>query len=95
LQQEAMSMMTATATTTTNGLAGVPGTLDVLTAGDLVDRLAGVSVDQLRALGGRLEDTHRVVKAILRERLALARRNAGWRARELAVVTDDGAEDGR
>jgi hypothetical protein len=62
----------------------LPSTLDLLSAGDLVDRLAGLTVDQLRALEGRLEDAHRVVKAILRERLALARRDAGWKARELA-----------
>jgi hypothetical protein len=57
---------------------------DLLSAGSLVDALAGLSVDQLRALEGRLEDAHRVCKAILRERLTLARRDASWRARELA-----------
>ena len=65
-----------------------PNTIDLVSAGDLVDRLAGLSVDQLRALQGRLDDTQRVVKAILRERLTLARRDAGWRARELATAED-------
>lgn len=64
-------------------------TLDILSAGSVVDALAGLTVDQLRALEGRLEDTHRVCKAILRERLAVERRNSTWRARELAIV--DGA----
>jgi hypothetical protein len=71
-------------TTATN--TDLPGTLDLLSAGDLVDRLANLSVDQLRALQGRLEDAERIVKAILRERLTLARRDAAWRARELAIV---------
>jgi len=67
-------------------IADTPSTIDLVSAGDLVDRLAGLSVDQLRALLGRLEDTQRITKAILRERLTLARRNVGWRARELATM---------
>lgn len=63
-----------------------PSTIDLVSAGDLVDRLAVLSVDQLRALQGRLEDTQRIVKAILRERLTLARRDASWRARELTTA---------
>jgi hypothetical protein len=62
-------------------------TMNIVTAGDIVDRLAGLSVDELRALDGRLEDAQRVTRAILRERLALARRNDAWRARELSIVT--------
>lgn len=68
--------------------ADLPTTLDVLSAGSLVDALAGLSVDQLRALQGRLEDAERIVKAILRERLTLARRDASWRARELALAEE-------
>jgi hypothetical protein len=82
-------MTTATMTATNTDRAGVPGVQDLVTAGDLVDRLSVLSLDQLRALEGRLEDTHRVVKAILRERLALARRNAGWRAREVLTVVSE------
>jgi hypothetical protein len=58
----------------------------LLSAGSLVDSLAALTVDELRALEGRLEDAHRVCKAILRERLALTRRDASWRARELAAA---------
>ena len=68
--------------TSTTATVELPATIDVISAGNIVDRLAGLTVDQLRALEGRLEDSHRVVKAILRERLALARRDAAWRARE-------------
>jgi hypothetical protein len=60
-------------------------TIDVLSAGDLVDRLGAVDVDSLRLLDDKLEDAQRVVKAILRERLALARRNTRWAAREKAA----------
>jgi hypothetical protein len=67
-------------------MAALPGIPDVLTAGSLVDVLTGLTVDQLRALEGRLEDAHRVCRAIIRERLALARRDERWRARELLVV---------
>jgi hypothetical protein len=74
--------MTSTATTAPN----TP--LDILSAGSLVDSQAGLTVDQLRALEGRLEDAHRVCKAILRERLALARRDERWKARELAIVSE-------
>jgi hypothetical protein len=71
-----------TSTTTTNQL---PNTIDLLTAGAVVDQLAGLSVDQLRALQGRLEDSQRSIKALLRERMTLARRDTAWRARELAM----------
>jgi hypothetical protein len=71
--------------------AVLPGIPDVLSAGSLVDALAGLTVDQLRAMEGRLEDAHRVCKAILRERLALMRRDERWKARErLAIVSSDG-----
>jgi hypothetical protein len=60
-------------------------TIDVLSAGDLVDRLSALDVDALRALEGRLEDAQRIARAVLRERLALARRNNGWAAREKAA----------
>lgn len=59
---------------------------DLLSAGSLVDALAALTVDELRALEGRLEDAHRVCKAILRERLNIARRDESWRAREMAIV---------
>jgi hypothetical protein len=66
-----------------NVKAEIPGTADLLTEGDLVDRLSALTSDQLRALQGRLEDCERIIKAILRERVALGRRDASWRAREL------------
>lgn len=64
---------------------------DLLTAGDFIERLGAASVDDLRLLLGRLEDATRVAKAVLRERTALARRNAGWKARE--QLHPVGAED--
>jgi hypothetical protein len=63
-----------------------PGTLDILSAGNLVDRLAGLTADELLVLENRLEDGLRVCRAIRRERLALARRDERWRARELNIV---------
>ncbi len=66
--------------------SNVPSTFDLVTAGDLVDRLAGLSVDQLRVLSGKLDDTGRLVRALLRERLSIQRRDEQWRARELATA---------
>jgi hypothetical protein len=60
--------------------------MNIVTAGDIVDRLSGLTVDELRALSGRLEDAQRVTRAILRERLALARRDERWQAK-LNIVT--------
>jgi hypothetical protein len=68
---------------------GLPGTLDVLSAGSLVDRLAGLTLDQLRALDGRLEDATRIVRAIIRERMQLKRRDTAWRLRELDGEEED------
>jgi hypothetical protein len=62
---------------------------EIVTAGNLIDRLSGLTEDQLRALHGRLEDAQRITKAVLRERAALARRDAGWAARARLVGVDD------
>lgn len=59
-------------------------TLDLIQT-DLVDRLTGASLDDLRVALGKLEDSARIIRAVIRERQALARRDAGWRARELAT----------
>jgi hypothetical protein len=58
---------------------------DLLATSNLIDVLANLNIDQLRALAGRIEDAQRVVKAILRERQTLVRRGAAWKARELAA----------
>jgi hypothetical protein len=63
-------------------------TLELIQSTDLVDRLTGAPLDDLRALLLRLEDGARIVRAVIRERQALARRDAGWRARELATMED-------
>ena len=65
-------------------------TLDLIQSTNLVDRLTGASLDELRALLGRLEDGARIVRAVIRERQALARRDTAWRARELAIAAGEG-----
>ena len=63
-------------------------TLDLIQSTDLVGRLTGASLDELRIVLGKLEDSARIVRAVIRERTALARRDASWRARELATAEE-------
>lgn len=63
-------------------------TLGLIHATDLVERLTGASLDELRMLNGRLEDAARIVRAVIRERQALNRRDASWRTREVAAARD-------
>jgi hypothetical protein len=67
----------------------LPGMLSILSAGSLVDHLAGLTVDQLRLLEGKLEDAGRIVRCILRERTAMTRRDTAWRLRELEGEAED------
>jgi hypothetical protein len=51
-------------------LAGVAG------VGDVVERLAAASTDELRAVLGRIQDAEKVTMALIRQRVVWERRKA-------------------
>jgi hypothetical protein len=57
-----------------------------LRAGELVARLTQTTDEEIRTLLDQLETAQRTLRAVLRERAALRRRNDGWKARELAIA---------
>lgn len=67
-------------------MTATANTVDLIQSAGLVDRLTGASLDELRVTLGKLEDGARIVRAVIRERQALQRRDAGWKARELATA---------
>ncbi len=60
--------------------------IDVSNTTDLLQRLAGVSLDELRVLHGRVVDSDRLLRGLIREKEALARRDARLRERGLSIA---------
>jgi len=59
---------------------------DVSNTANLIQQLAGVSLDELRVLHNHTVNAERLLRGVIREREAIARRDARLRERGLSVA---------